>query len=188
MTDYFELMELVHCAGLTAEQVRSAFQERGALLHPDAAMSAEDRREREIKFQQLTEAYSVLSSMPRRLKHLIQLGGGSDKAAVLNEGVMSLFSVVNAALQQADALIAKQSAATSVLAKALLASEALPVEETLSCVAGQLLAKQDVLHESLLKWDAAAHQDIAKLQSMAQEAAFLEKWEQQIQRRRLQLM
>lgn len=188
MTDYFENMELMHCAGLSVEQVRSAFQARGALWHPDAAISAEDRRGREKKFQQLNEAYSVLSSTPKRLKHLIQLRGGSDKAAVLNESVMNLFSVVNAALQAADALLAKQSAAASALAKALLAGESLTVEETLSGVAGQLLAKQEVLQENLLKWDAAAHQDIATLQSMAQEAAFLEKWEQQVQRRRLQLM
>lgn len=189
MVDYFEVLGIPHSASLTSETVRAAFQSQGAKQHPDAAENAADRSLRETTFQQLNEAFSILTSTPRRLKHLMELRApGSAKGGVLDESLMALFSQVNSALQQSDALLAKKAGVTSALARALLAGESLQVDEILSDAAGALISRQEALESRLAELDAGGLNDVARLAGAAQEAAFLEKWELQIQQRRLRFM
>lgn len=190
MTDYFALLDLPRHAAFERDEARIAFQKVGAEIHPDTSDGEKDRLSREAKFQQIQEAYSVLSSTPKRLKHLaLLLSPESDaRGGILDESLMQLFSAVNAALQKADALILKKQTAISALAKAVLAGEGLEIEEVLETQAAALMARQAVLHQKLTEWDDSIQKAISVLQNAAQEAAFLEKWEQQIQQRRLQLV
>jgi curved DNA-binding protein CbpA len=188
MQDYFDILGVPRRASLTLDAARAAFQERGAALHPDAVANAGARPERAADFQLLNEAFSVLSARPRRLKHLLELEGGqTSKGAVLDESLMALFSSVNQALQQADAFLAKAAVASSALARALLTSEALGVEDSLAAAGQQLVARQERLEAVLAAMDADGI-DLPSLQRAAQEAAFLEKWELQVQQRRLRLL
>ncbi len=188
MLDYFQILGVPRRAALTLDEARAAFQERGAALHPDAVANAGARPERAADFQVLNEAFSALSARPRRLKHLLALAGGqASKGAVLDESLMVLFSSVNQALQQADAFLAKAAVASSALARALLTNEALTVEDTLAAVGQQLVARQERLEAALATMDAQGI-DLPTLQRAVQEAAFLEKWELQVQQRRLRLL
>ena len=188
MLDYFTILGVPRRASLTIDEARAAFQMRGAALHPDAAANAGARPEREAEFQVLNEAFACLSTRPGRLKHLLELeGGAASKGAVLDETLMVLFSSVNQALQQADAFLVKAAGAASALARALLTGEALTVEDALSAVAQQLVSRQDRLEASLMAMDADGIH-LPALQQAVQEAAFLEKWELQVQQRRLRLL
>ncbi len=183
MVDYFAILGVPRQAGLSLDAARAAFQVRGAGLHPDAGDAA-DRSARAAQFVELNEAFSVLSSRPRRLRHLLELmGGAPTRGAVLDDGLMALFSQINAAVQLADACLAQQAAATSALAKALLTSPALAAEAALAAAAQTLLARSEALDARL-----AAKPDAATLASAVQEAAFLEKWDTQVQSRRLRLL
>jgi curved DNA-binding protein CbpA len=188
MLDYFAMLGVSRRASMSLDEARAAFQSRGAAVHPDAAADAVVREARAGEFQLLNEAFSVLSARPRRLRHLLELAGGQvSKGAVLDESLMGVFSLVNQALQQADAFLTKSAMATSALAKALLTGEALATEEVLAAAAQQLVARQEILEVALAEMDANGL-DLAKLQRAAQEAAFLEKWELQVQQRRLRLL
>lgn len=188
MLDYFAILGVPRRASLSLDEARAAFQERGAAVHPDAVAPGAERDARAADFQQLNEAFAVLGSRPRRLKHLLELlGGQASKGAVLDETLMTLFSAVNQALQLADAFLAKSAAATSALAKALLTDDALTAEETLASVAEQLVTRMNALEERLAAMDAEGL-DLPALQRAAQEAAFLEKWDLQVQQRRLRLL
>lgn len=188
MTDCFELLGLPRRAVLGTEEVRAAFQSRGAMLHPDHARQETERVEKSAAFQALQEAFAILSATPRRLRHLLELHGHTaPRAAVIDESLMPLFSRVHTLLQHADTLLTKQAAATSALAKALLAASTLELESALAEAAGQLLQRSADLHEQLRAWDQAAP-DLPALASNWQTAAFLEKWEAQLQQRRLHLL
>jgi curved DNA-binding protein CbpA len=188
MLDYFAILGVSRRASMSLDAARAAFQERGASVHPDAAADAADRDARAAEFQLLNEAFSVLSVRPRRLKYLLELEGGqASKGAVLDESLMTVFALVNEALQQADAFLTKSASATSALAKALLTTEALAVEDILANAAQTLVARQETLEALLARMDAEGL-DIVQLQRAAQEAAFLEKWELQVQQRRLRLL
>jgi hypothetical protein len=190
MVDCYALMDLPRRAWLDREEARTAFQRAGAARHPDAASSETERAEREISFQQLQEAYAVLASTPTRLKHLAALldAGFESRSGVLDETLMKLFSSINEGLHQADALASKKEFATSNLARALLASECLETQEILETLGGKIVARQELLQERLMAWDANPQHQIADLQNAAQEAAFLDRWEQQIQQRRMKLI
>lgn len=188
MTDYFEELGIPRRAALDAEAVRAAFQARGAALHPDHARGESDRAEKAGAFQDLQEAYAVLSSTPRRLRHLGELlGYVAPRAGIIDESLMPLFSKIHTLLQKVDALLAQKTQATSALSKALLTAPTLEMESSLAECAGELLERSRELHDRLRAWDEAAPvPDV--LAGAGQEAAFLEKWELQIQQRRLRLM
>lgn len=188
MTDYFELLGLPRRAALDAGEVRAAFQRSGAAQHPDHAREPAERGARAVAFQSLQEAYAALSSTPRRLRHLLELHGRVPaRAEVMDDALMPHFTSVHALLQQADALLAQKSAATTPLAKALLTAPSLEMEASLAAAAGALLERTGVLHGQLAAWDAAPP-DWEALASVRQASAFLEKWEAQLQQRRLSLL
>ena len=188
MTDFFEVVGLPRKAALEAEAVRAAFQARGAALHPDHACGEIDRAEKSAAFQALQEAYAVLSSTPRRLRHLGELlGYSAPRSGVIEESLMPLFSRIHTLLQQADSLLAQKTQATSALSKALLTAPTLELESALAECAGELLERSRDLKDRLQAWDEAAPA-VEVLAGAGQEAAFLEKWELQIQQRRLRLM
>ena len=188
MTDYFEVVGLPRRAALDAEAVRAAFQARGAALHPDHARVETDRAEKADAFQVLQEAYAVLSSTPRRLRHLLELRGQeAPRSGVIDETLMPLFSRIHPLLQNADSLLAQKAQATSALSRALLTAPTLEMESALAECAGKLLERSRELHATLRAWDEVAPA-AESLASAWQDAAFIEKWELQIQQRRLRLM
>jgi len=183
----FARLGLPRKAALSAEEIRSAFQQAGAALHPDAATDGADRLQRTAAFTALNDAHSILLSLPRRLRHLLELEY-SDLAvqktgAVLGDRMMALFSITGSAVQRATAVQTKKQSAGSALAKAMLASEEMQAQESLEAATQEIEAARSTLEAELASLDDARAAGIPTgqaLQSCAARAGFLEKWHAQL--------
>lgn len=185
--DAFARLGLPRKAALSAEEIRRAFQQAGAALHPDAATDEADRLQRTAAFTALNDAHSTLLSLPRRLRHLLELEY-SDLAvqktgAVLDDRMMALFSLTGSAVQRATAVQAKKQSAGSALAKAMLASGEMQAQEALEAATQEIEAARGTLEAELASLDNARAAGIPTgqaLQSCAARAGFLEKWHAQL--------
>jgi curved DNA-binding protein CbpA len=183
--DAFALLDLPRRASLSGEEVRAAFQRKGAALHPDGA-GEEERARRTAEFAALNEAHAILSSQPRRLRHLLELGypgaAAAKTGAVMDGEMMTLFSSVGGAVQEAAAVQSRKQKASSALARAMLAGEEMKAQEALETATQGVEAAREKLDAELAEWDTGDAGDggAAKLQSCAARAGFLEKWQAQL--------
>ncbi len=187
VADAFALLELPRKAALDPELVKAAFQKAAAATHPDAAADEPDRVVRTILFQQLNEASALLTPAASRLKHLLGLeyaGFTPSRAAAMDEPLVSLFTQVGAAVRAAAEWTRRRQAATTFLARAALTASEMQVQETLEAAGRSVREAQDLLQSAMVEVDAARleGQDHAEtLSALAQRAAFLEKWQAQLQ-------
>ncbi len=190
MTDAFSLLGLPRRAWLTPDEIRAAFQQAAAASHPDAAADETDRMARTERFQQLNEASALLTPVTSRLKHLLALehpGFVPARAAMMDDALVSLFSTIGSAVQAAAAWTKLREAATTFLARAALAPQEMQVQETLEAAGAVLRAEQEKLDSTLRQLDAsrtdlpAAAPPAEALGALASRAAFLGKWQAQLQ-------
>lgn len=187
VADAFALLELPRKAALDSGLVKAAFQKAAAATHPDAAADEPDRVARTILFQQLNEASALLTPAASRLKHLLGLeyaGFTPSRAAAMDEPLVALFTQVGAAVRSAAEWTRRRQAATTFLARAALTASEMQVQETLESAGRSVREAQDLLQSAMVELDAARleGQDQAEtLSSLAQRAAFLEKWQAQLQ-------
>jgi hypothetical protein len=174
MVNYFQLLALPAQPHLAAETLRAAFQQARAT----AGLSSEAQ-------QLLQEAWQKLERPSTRLAHLLALHGGTaPRGATISEPMVKLFSEMTPALQAADTLIAKKSQTSSALAKALLAKQSLQLEGQLQDLGGAVMELCNQEETALEQWDG---KDLGTLSAAQQAFAFLEKWDLQLQARRLAL-
>ncbi len=181
--DAYALLDLPRQAQLDAAIVREHFQAaRGA--------RGETETETEAAQQALEEAYRLLARPASRLSHLMTLlGHPPARAAVVSEQLMTLFGKCSVGLQAADLVLAKKSGCQTALAKALLSREALAAELTLSELAGEIMQQRNHWRQQAAAWDELppADRQAALLAPMQTAFAFIEKWDLQVQERRLRL-
>ncbi|MES2705661.1 MAG: hypothetical protein V4726_03565 [Verrucomicrobiota bacterium] len=186
--DDFARLGLPRRAALTAAEVRTAFQKAAAAAHPDHSADAVEKAARTDDFTKLNEASARLSATTTRLKHLLALeypghaGGG--RSVVMDDALVSLFSQVGGAVQAAAQWAARQRAAATFLAKAALAGDEMLAREGLETAGEKLRAALDSQQAALMEMDRrrAENQDVAdELAALGQRAAFLEKWQAQLQ-------
>lgn len=186
-TDAFILLGLPRQAALTAEEVRTAFQKAAAATHPDNAEDDADRAARTVSFQQLNDASAILTPAASRLKHLLALeypDFTAPRAAFMDEPLVALFTQVGNAVGAAADWTRRRQAATTFLAKAALTGREMEVQEILEAAGASLRAAQEALHAALIGTDAARAEgrpQAEAISALAQRAAFLEKWQAQIQ-------
>lgn len=187
ITDAFALLALPRRAWLSPEEVRAAFQAAAAAAHPDAAADEADRMARTERFQQINEASAILTPVTSRLKHLLALvypDFTPSRAAAMDDALVALFSTMGSAVQTAAAWVREREAATTFLAKAALAPREMRVQEALETAGGLLRAEQEKLDSVLRAIDAseaAAPPPAETLATLASRAAFLGKWQGQLQ-------
>jgi curved DNA-binding protein CbpA len=188
MSDAFALLNLTRCAVLPAEEARAAFQKAGAVLHPDHADESR-RAESAADFAALTEALAILSSTPRRLRHLLELlapeAAANCAGAVMDDAMLELFAGTGAAVQQAQQILQRRQAAGSALAKAMLAADEMKAQEAVEAALARIEAERAALGLTLEEIDRRlADGDTAAAASVlpaaAARAGFLEKWHQQL--------
>lgn len=186
--DAYTLLGLPRRAALTAEEVRAAFQQKGAASHPDHADTADGRPLATENFAAINEAAITLSSPSRRLRHLLFLEypeaeTAARTGAAMDGAMMQLFSLTAAAVQQASAVQEKKQNASSALLKALLAEQEMQAQETLETAAREVDAAIEGLSAELISLDTSRAEGAriaASLQSCAARAGFLEKWQAQL--------
>jgi curved DNA-binding protein CbpA len=164
MMDAFEQLGLPRQVDLSEDELRRAFRAAGKRLHPDAGGS-------EAEFSRLQEAFGLLSSASRRLKHWLVLQGVSgDERGPISPGVMDLFGEVGTVLQHGDALARRRTAARSALALALLESETQACREEVE----RMISVVDHGIADLITGVGCAVPDSAWI--TVRDLAFLEKW------------
>jgi curved DNA-binding protein CbpA len=178
-TDAFALLGLPRSASLTEDEVRAAFQKAAAAAHPDSAADETERNARTAQFTALNEASATLTSLPRRLRHLLELEYPDTSAqktgAPMDGAMMELFSNTAAAVQRAAAVQSQKQQAATALARAMLAKEEMQAQEELEAATLKVEAARAALEESLPALDGAT-----ALSAAAARAAFLEKWQAQL--------
>lgn len=175
MPSAFALLGLDERPLVEADEITRRFDAAALTAHPDRGGEAG-------RFAELEEARQVLSDPARRLRHLLALATGAEAArgpgevpAVIGEA----FTRATAVCAAADAMLAKQAAATSAVGKAMLAGPMLQVrdevEEWLASLAELRAAADAALERFDADWMAGAR-PIEALRDLAQIYAFVGRW------------
>jgi DnaJ-domain-containing protein 1 len=176
MQDCFQLLGLRPQAALDLAALDEAYLAATRLAHPDQAGGSDQAS------AGLNAALEILRNPITRLKHLLDL----------HSGLMSLFEKLGPLLQQTQAFLARKQAASSALAKALLASEELRLRESLEELGTAIEDEWQALESRLPDCDeriaAGDNAAWADLQALQARLAYLGKWKDQIRARLLELM
>ena len=183
MPDAFALFNLPHRPWLDAGELRDEFHRRSATLHPDAGGDAE-------AFAQLNAAHQTLREPSLRLRHLLELEAPEALAQSpqIPPAFADRFMRVGAARHSVASFSAKFRAASSPLARALLAGEHAAQTHTLDTA----LADLDAAHANALArlhdLDADWRNHISDIARLCAELSYLEKWTAQLRDSRLELV
>ncbi len=171
--DAFARLGLERRLAYSEEELREAFREAGRRFHPDAGGEGGE-------FQALQEAFRLLSSPSRRLRHWLELSGiPGDERGALGPELMDLFTRTGETLQGADALIRRRESARSALARAMLEAETQQTREKIEAaqeILGRVAGERIAFFPVLERGDGDPWQIVRDL-------AFLEKWQGQLRGR-----
>ncbi len=182
MQDAFAIFNLPRQPWLDAVELREAFHRRSATLHPDAGGDAG-------QFAQLNAAHQTLREPAARLRHLLELEAPEllAQSQQIPPALADRFMRVAAARETVAAFLAKHRAASSPIARALLAGENGAQKNALETALADLETAQAEALARLRELDAdwrVRFPDIASLQA---ELSYLEKWTAQLRESQLEL-
>lgn len=148
------------------EEIREAFRQRAAVLHPD---SGGDEKE----FARLKEAQDVLMSPARRLREWISAKGMEvDSRGQIASGLMDLFQRVSETGAAAEALIKENALAGSALVKAMIEVRLMKQRERVKELLEEVLSEVVV---RVAQFPAVEKGDMDPA-VMMRDLVFLEKW------------
>jgi curved DNA-binding protein CbpA len=155
---------------LRDEALREAFREAGKQAHPDAGGG-------DGEFAVLREAFAVLSSPSRRLRHWLELRGTPGEVrGCIDTALMDLFAEVGAVSQRAEELIRKRDEAKSALVRALLEGQTQVCRETVERTISQVETMIRSECAAFQDFESSAELDVEAASKVARNLAFLEKW------------
>jgi len=170
VTNAFQILGSEPRLILSDEAVRDLFREAGKRAHPDAGGG-------EGEFAALREAFAIVASPSRRLRHWLELRGTPGELRGTIDGpLMDVFAEVGAVTQQADSLIRKREEAKSVLVRAMLEGETQVCRETVEKAIARVEALIAGECSPFGEWENSANPDVAAISKAARNLAFLEKW------------
>lgn len=184
MMDAFARLGIERCAAPDAEAVRDAYRAAAGASHPDHAADEAARAERTEILAALSEARATLLSPSRRLRHLLALEFPDFRPPAMAEmdgELTGIFSAAGEVLSEVAAVAARKRAASTFLAKAAVAGEALAAQERLESVQATVDSALQAIEEQLRQYDRERRSDPAELARHAQRTAFLEKWRASLQ-------
>ncbi len=186
MPNAFSLLGLPRAAALDADVLQKAWLEASRGAHPDQPGGDATRA------AEINAAYETLQSPEKRLKHLLELNETPWRAVPIDEGMMTLFGRVGSALQSVAVFLKKREAATSTLAKALLAPEEMRLRELVEEIGVAVDQQREALLALLPGMDArleAGDAGVAgELQVVQARLAYLVKWQGQVREALLGMM
>jgi curved DNA-binding protein CbpA len=170
VTNAFEILGTGPRLVLSDETLRDLFREAGRQAHPDAGGGEGD-------FAMLREAFAIVSSPSRRLRHWLDLRGTpGDVRGSIEGSLMEVFSEVGVVTQQAEACIRKREEAKSVLVRAMLEGETQICREAVEAVVSKVEGLIDRECGPFHEWENSVEPDIEAISKAARNLAFLEKW------------
>jgi hypothetical protein len=169
--DAFATLGLPTRAGLTEEEITSAYFSRSKTANPEEQAALNAAREN-------------LGRADLRLKHLLEIAGPPEAAqwrtVQMPDDLMLLFSQFGNLRQKAEALLKKRDTATTALGKAVLQPAVLGLRaeaETLAEQMAQTIEQREELLPALDAQLAVSWQRLAELQA---HLAYLLKWQLQV--------
>ena len=168
VSNAFQILGIPPGLVISDELLRESYREAGKKTHPDAGGG-------EGEFAALREAFSIVSSPSRRLKHWLELRGTpAEVRGSIDNSLMDLFAEVGAVTQQAEAVIRKRDEAKSALVRAMLEGETQIGREAVEAA----IAKVETLisRECEVFPDLEKSPDLEHASKAARNLAFLEKW------------
>ncbi|MES2657656.1 MAG: J domain-containing protein [Verrucomicrobiota bacterium] len=170
VTNAFQILGLELRLSISDEAVRDAYREAGKRVHPDAGGG-------EGEFAALREAFAVVSSPSRRLRHWLELlGRPGDVRGTIDTSLMDLFSEVGAVTQQAEAVIRKREEAKSALVRAMLEGETQLCRETVERAISKVDSMISTECTAFPDLENSTAPDVEAVSKIARNLAFLEKW------------
>ena len=170
MTDAFQILGIPPALVLADETLRDAYREAGKRTHPDAGGG-------EGEFAALREAFAMISSPSRRLRHWLELRGTSgDVRGTIESSLMDLFTEVATVTQQAETLIHKRDEAKSALCRAMLEGETQIRREAVERAISQVETKIANECAAFPDFEKSPDLDLVVAAKSARNLAFLEKW------------
>ncbi len=187
--DFFALFGEQRRPWLDPVGIKETFHRLSRTEHPDQQTDGGG------DFARLNQAQATLRDPKLRLRHLLELEYPEVKLSGpsgVPAGLADLFVAVHGLLREADAVLAKKAAATSVLAKALLAREEFAAREQVEATLERLGALQASATAELqtfdAQWlDARPPSAAATLHEFYQRFAYLSRWLEQLRERLFQL-
>ena len=170
MTDAFQILGIRPALVLADETLRDAYREACKRTHPDAGGG-------EGEFAALREAFAIVSSPSRRLRHWLELRGTPGEVrGTIEPSLMDMFTEVGAVTQQAEALVRKRDEAKSALVRAMLEGETQICREAVERAISQVEAR--ITHECAVfpGFEKSPNLDVEAAAKAARNLAFLEKW------------
>lgn len=170
MINAYEILGIDPALTISDEALRAAFREAGKTAHPDAGGG-------DAEFARLREAFEILGSPSKRLKHWLELRGHTvETRGVVDTSLMDLFGQVGEITQRAEAVIRKRGETKSALGLAMLESQTQvcreDVEKALRLVEAAIENACAVFPEI----ESAETPDLESATKTVRNLAFLEKW------------
>lgn len=166
----FAIFHIAPSVRIERENLEASYKSLLAEHHPDQGGD-------KGTFDQVNQAYQILSSPAKRLKsYLEQEGIPHDPRGTVGNELMDLFMQVASLVQSTEAFIRKKNAAQSALAKALLEPESMATQSKISKLINEIETAESVQLTSL-----EGQLTPAQISQIARNLAFLEKWRAQLQ-------
>lgn len=166
----FETLGIAPCLVMDGQVLRDAFREAGKRAHPDAGGGDQE-------FAALRQAFEILSSPSRRLRHWLELRGMPvELRGSVASGLMDLFARIGETSQQAAALGRRREEAKSALGRAMIEGETQACREAVEQAIA--LVEAAIERECALfpQLESAVTPDPAIASAAVRNLAFLEKW------------
>jgi len=183
MPDYFKLLQQSRRPLLDEEALKERFHRQTAEHHPDVSATGD-----EAHFADLNAAYSTLREPASRLRHLLELED-PDRLAMSQQippSLADLFMRIAGFRRALDIFRKKDAAASSALAKALMADDRLELSQQGEAIRAELESAWDAALANLAVLDSAWQMEprptdaMDRLASLNHLCAYLSKWRSQI--------
>ncbi len=187
MSDPFTLLGMERRPLPALESVTTTFQNLAAAAHPDGPQGDV------ALFTALNDARTTLLEPALRLRALIALESDGQIAAThaVPDALADAFASVSQALSNATDVIRRKENAPGALAKALIADEALTVQDQLQEILRQLADMEQQVQQALIHADQLwvnGQCALADLAQLADAFTYLQKWKSQVQEKLLLLI
>lgn len=176
MIDHFTTLGQPRRPWLDAEVLKDTFHRLSASLHPDVPGTGDA-----AKFAALNAAYSILRDPAPRLRHLLELTAPEALAAAVAPPpeLGDLFMEIAGLRRRLDDFFAKKNAATSPLARALLAGDEAALRRDLAAAQARLDAADSAALAEVRVLDEGGGQ-VESLMPLYHRLSYLGRWRAQI--------
>ena len=187
MTDFFALFAQPRQPWLEPNVLKEKHHELTRRAHPDL-------RGHEVpeKFEEINEAYRILSDPKLRIQHLLQLEGDVNpkRDRPVPSDLQELFLQIGTLCQTTQRVLTKIGDDSSALARSLAKSELLQLERQ----TGQLLEQLSHLYDDCLAelrglnkiWNKKQEEAVTQLERLHDRMAYLSRWIAQLKEMELQ--